>query len=115
LQAFLLLLIVFYLEISRDNSTSLIDFKSGRNMCAGRQDGVFGHHHDAIPDHPVRLVDLGTSGKRKDGRATANMGIFIDDGALDMAIRTDAERNTAYHRFFGTEKAIIVCTIKMLF
>ncbi len=63
----------------------------GADHCPRRQDSVFWDHHDPVPHDPVFAIHLCARSELTDDDALAQPGVLIDDGALDLAVLTDAD------------------------
>jgi len=55
---------------------------------------VLWNDDNPIADIPPVMIHVGATREGKDGHVTANADILVEDGALDMAIVTDADGQT---------------------
>ena len=65
--------------------------RSGSDAGAGGDLEVLGQNHDPIPDEPVVPLQIGTAWEGADDHAFTDADILIQDGALNIAVRADAD------------------------
>jgi hypothetical protein len=64
-------------------------------MRSRMDDGALGDDHDAVLHHPVALIHFDAAREGFDDHVFANAGIFIDDGAFDIAVAANPQREPA--------------------
>jgi hypothetical protein len=72
--------------------------KLWRNHRAGGDGRVFGDDHNAIPYGIERVINVTIDWERFDDYIIADAGVFIDNGAADLAVFTDTNRGAVPQR-----------------
>jgi hypothetical protein len=77
---------------------SNVEFSLRRNDRPRWQQGVLGDDHDAVAHHPILGIQLSTQREGANDHTRTDAHILIQDGALDVSIGSNTERNASRRR-----------------
>src|SRR3954466_3170091 len=75
---------------SGGNLAGMTDRRHFSDPESRRHHGILRHHHDSVADKEIFRIEIIGFAFRRDDNPVGNASIFVDDGAIDHAIASDA-------------------------